>query len=442
MTLIVCTAWGGAIVFGPAIITRAISATLGGSVEIRRLDVSPKLQVTASVIEFELDTPQNTPVRGVARGLDLSWEFKDKFAIIAKVGPIRVEDIGSVKSTDIKLTPASFFDWSFAEIEGALSAVNYELIDIEAVTLEAVFRDTFNVLKTADVTLNNVIVDMMDMRAEALAFEIGEVEISTAILDQVIPFALSGLHPIENDFWSVDGFAAKGKIQDGVLEFDAAADRVEFMSGDVLIDEISMSSKYDPVTKRFGPQAQLAATRITAQNPEARITGYTGEIRVNDRSVMQTGRMTVESLALNLGATFLAGIVDAGLQYEVSLLTDMDREFSVSAGAKLQISPDLLVSSVLDTTISPLNLPDCCTLRDSSVQYLIEVPGAKLSGASSCDDGLCQIDRMRHSLKTDDTDTFFQKLAEEKVLSPLVLPLAYYAMREGISNGSGHSLNF
>ena len=442
MTLIVCTAWGGAIVFGPAIITRAVSTAIGGTVEIRRLNVSPKLQVTASVIEFELDTPHNIPLRGMVRGFDLGWQFKDEFAIVAKVGPTRVEDIGSVKSAQFKFVPTSLFDWSSAETAGTLSTVNHEQIDIETVTIEAILGDTFNSLKAVDLTLDNASVDILAMRAEKLKIETRDVELDTSILTQEIPFKLSNLGPLGSDFWSIEGLAVDGNFQDGLLEFDAAAKRAEFMSGDVSIDELSMSSKYNLVTKKFGPQAQVAAKQITAQSPEMRITEYTGDVTLNDTSLMQTGRMTVETLALKSGATFLAEIADAGLKYEVSLPTNVDREFSVSAGAKLQISPDLLVSSVLDMTISQLNLPDCCTLRDSSVRYLIEVPGAKLTGASSCDDGFCEIDKMRHSLKTDDTDIFFEKLAEEKVLSPLVLPLAYYAMREGIPNGSGHSLNF
>jgi hypothetical protein len=43
---------------------------------------------------------------------------------------------------------------------------------------------------------------------------------------------------------------------------------------------------------------------------------------------------------------------------------------------------------------------------------------------------------------TDNTSVFFAELAEERVLSPLIIPLAYYALRGYSPIGFGHRLDF
>ena len=104
--LTTCLAWGSTIVLGPTLISRALNATFEGSVEINRLDVSPKLKITASFIKF--DIPRNKvsiPVEGFVRGIDLSWQIADGFTLTATLGPSRIEGVGALEAATIKFTP-------------------------------------------------------------------------------------------------------------------------------------------------------------------------------------------------------------------------------------------------------------------------------------------------------------------------------------------------
>ena len=125
ITLATCIAWGSTVILGPAIINRVVSATFANSIEISRLNVSPKLEITAAFIKFDIPINKDSaPLQGIVRGVDLSWKLADGFALIATLGPSRIEGIGALEATTIRLTPAGLFSWRSANLVGSVSSLS------------------------------------------------------------------------------------------------------------------------------------------------------------------------------------------------------------------------------------------------------------------------------------------------------------------------------
>ena len=123
-----------------------------------------------------------------------------------------------------------------------------------------------------------------------------------------------------------------------------------------------------------------------------------------------------------------------------------DKEHPLTVDAKLQITDDLAILSTFNASLLSSNLTRCfaenCSIVNSLISYLVELPSATLTGESYCKVGFCPPDQMRHSVTIDNTDVFFAELAEERVVSPLMIPLAYYTVRGSSPIGLGHRLDF
>ena len=121
-------------------------------------------------------------------------------------------------------------------------------------------------------------------------------------------------------------------------------------------------------------------------------------------------------------------------------------EYPINLSAMLEVTDNLGISAEVNLRLLTSDLKTCifenCPIIKSAAHYIVRVPNAKLSGRSYCEDEFCSINRMVHSVSTDNTEVFFRRLAEEKVVSPLVLPVAYYAMTRSEPSGSGHRLDF
>jgi hypothetical protein len=183
-----------------------------------------------------------------------------------------------------------------------------------------------------------------------------------------------------------------------------------------------------------------------ADSAGMKIVDYSGEIHFGDSELLMTGTMNIESLVLKSGATFLGKISDVALQYEGSLLKKSDNEHPLTVDAKLHVSDNLQIVASLDASLIASDLAKCiaknCAIVNSSIRYLVELPSANLTGESYCEAGFCLPAQMRHSVTTDNTAVFFAELSEERVLSPLIIPLAYYAVRGSSPIGLGHRLDF
>ena len=167
ITLVTCTVWGSAIVLGPALITRALNVIFAGSFEINRLDVSPKLEITASFVKFDMPAYEGSiPLRGIVRGVDLSWRMADAFTLTATLGPSHVEGAGALEAATIKFTPRGLLDWNSAELVAKFSSLTVDNATSGEVNITAGLSDNLGSLKTARITAQDVKIERAYLSAE------------------------------------------------------------------------------------------------------------------------------------------------------------------------------------------------------------------------------------------------------------------------------------
>ena len=447
ITFATCIAWGSTIVLGPGLITRALNATFAGSVEINRLDVSPKLQITASFIKFDIPGNKGSiPFAGFVRGVDLSWQIEDGFALTAKLGPSRIEGVGALEAVTIKVTPKGLFDWSSAELVATLSSLTVGHAIANQVDITAGLSDNLGSLKTAVMTAQGVKNERVDISAEKFILSFSDLDLTSSIEQQVIPFNLDISGSLTGAAGHAHGVNLSGELRSPYVAFGISVEKANFDDFEVAVDNFFASSTYNLASMKLGPASSISAARITAERARLNIVDHSGEIRFVENQILTTGTMIIESLELKSGATRLANVSDATLQYEGSIQKNADEEHPLTVDAKIHVTDDLQIVSSLDASLIASDLVRCiaknCAVVNSSIRYLVQLPSANLTGESYCELGFCLPDQMRHSVKTDNTDVFFAELAEEKIFSPLIIPLAYYAVRGSSPIGLGHRLDF
>ena len=445
--LTTCVAWGSAIVLGPTLISRALNATFEGSVEINRLDVSPTLKVTASFIKFGI--PRNNdsiPVEGFVRGFGLSWQIADGFSLTATLGPSLIEGVGTLEAATIKFTPRGLFDWNSAELVATLSSLTVGHAVAGQVDITAGLNDNLRSLETAVMTVQGVKNESADISGEKFILSFSDLDLRHPIKQQEIPFNLDMSGSLTGAAGYVRGVDLSGELRSPSVAFEISVEKAKIGQFEVAVDGFSASSTYNLSNNQFGPASRISAARINAESARVNIVDYSGDIHFVENKILTTGSMNIESLVLKSGSTSIANVSDAALQYHGSILKKSDKEHPLTVDAKLQITDDLAIVSTFNASLLSSNLTRCfaenCSIVNSLISYLVELPSATLTGESYCKVGFCPPDQMRHSVTIDNTDVFFAELAEERVVSPLMIPLAYYTVRGSSPIGLGHRLDF
>jgi hypothetical protein len=338
------------------------------------------------------------------------------------------------------------FDWSSAELVATLSTLTVGHAVTDQVNITAKLSDNLGSLKIASVTAQDVKIERADLSTEEIILSLSDLDLRSPIDKQKIPFNLDVSGSLTGPAGYLHGVNLRGKLRSSSVGLDISIEKAKLDDFGVAVDGFSASSKYDLSEKQFGPKSTISAARITADSAGVDIVDYSGEVYFDENKVLTIGTMNIESLVLKSGATFLANISDAALQYEGSIQKKADSEYPLTVDAKLHVTDDLQILSSLDASLIASDLATCiaknCAIVKSLLRYIVELPGAKLTGESYCEAGFCLPDQMRHSVTTDNTAVFFAELAEERVLSPLIIPLAYYAMRGSSPVGFGHQLDF
>jgi hypothetical protein len=83
-----------------------------------------------------------------------------------------------------------------------------------------------------------------------------------------------------------------------------------------------------------------------------------------------------------------------------------------------------------------------CGLETFEADYHVAASGSSLTGNFKCEGDSCFERPSQFMLQTKNTNRFFQELSDAGILSPLALPMAYFAISNGEVVGNGHMLNF
>lgn len=449
ITLLACTIWGSTIFLGPTLINRAVAVYFGDTVKLRRLDVSPTLEVSAAAVEFDLPARDGVPaVRGISRGVSINWGITETIRIDLRLGPTRVEEFGALASVALSLTPKSYFDWSFVKLQG-------EFRKAVAAQHSAELGRFSAELETGSQVATEVQVQAEKITASSIGFKIpipkavlklSDIELGASITGQASDLEVQFPEGITVNGADLKLAVMQGRLEGGVIDFDVTGSEFAIPKAGVGIGKFNGSGAFDLRRQVFGSEVEFGLESITLEAPDASIRSYAGQITHRDGVVIHSGLGNIERLMIGSAKNFIGELSNTAFKVEVSAINKEPVLTQLRGIANIEIADDFSFAATLDAAVEagmPIYcLSSECNVSEVTAKYVARVPGAQLVGSSFCPKPACGFGSYNHTIQTDDTDKFFEGVIASRVFTPLAVPIAYAAFRRGTAIGNGHRLDF
>ena len=449
--LLICVLWIGAIFFGPALIVNATSYFSAGRVNLTRVEVSPRLKISAAVVDFALpELNDGIELDGVSRALTLDWKVGKEFELIGSIGPSTLTKNFTLSSLNFTLKPNSMLDWSkvnfqieFEQLVGA----DFELI---RGNFTGKVIDSFHVLKDVALAIPKVRGKVMSSLFESTAM--------TATLDhykinQPLRLQNSELtYKLDNFAFPVSTFESslfEGdiKISDGVVVASASITDAQIKSQNLKAKSLRLLTTHSLPYSASKGVWEFTISEIEREDPLMKISSYIGQLAPSPSGIYHSGTAIISSLDLQNDKFFVGQVENGLLDVEFrSRVSPSRTDVLGQAVLTLDGVDDFRVSASIKSAMPKTELINCfdqdCRLRDLEVDYQILASGSSLIGSLRCEGADCYNPSAHHELQTDNTNMFFQALSEFGILSPLSLPIAFMAVSSGEAVGDGHKLKF
>lgn len=449
--ILVCLLWTTAIFFGPSIIIAAASHFSHGKINLTRVDVSPKLTISAAVINFDLpQAAERKDLPGVLRALSIDWEIKNGFKLFGSIGPSKLDEYGSLTSANFTLKPTSIFDWR--EVNGQLEFEQIAGTDFELKKgkFNGVFLNTFKGLKDAKFFIPKIsgTIKNIPFEASALSVWLDEYDLTLPPIHQKsqIKYVLKKILGPRNTF-GISFLDGDVKLSDGGAVFTILATNAHLFGNQVAAKSIALTSNQSLIS--YSPEGELKfnISEITLKDPAVSLQNYSGLLEVTPSKISHSGRVLISSIELK-NDQYLIGNIKTGI-LDVSLTSRVfPSKLGVEGQGVLTLNGDggFSVKVKIGSLITDSGLLNCfgqkCGLETFEADYHVAAPGSSLTGNFKCEGDSCFKRPSQFMLQTKNTNKFFQELSDAGILSPLALPMAYFAISNGEVVGNGHMLNF
>lgn len=446
LILIVCLTWGGAIVFGPLLISSAVERYSGGVVTLSAVEISPKFEIRIPLVEAKPDPAQ---AAAFVRGLEIDWRYDEYFELAVRVGSSQVEGLGVAAGGGLTIRPQSLTNWSTAQLSATLDGLRLGQNKASVATL------------TGSLDLSNLMLTDVDMRLSDVAAAIdsavtpfGDVSISVseyalrkAFDAQEFDYAIRLPSGVKKNNIELGAFSALGRVYSGVADIEAEFKGLRVIDRGVTIDEAILASRYDLRTRIFEPEWRIVLSDFKSINPPLELSNYSGTVEMSGEVIELVGRADVQKITLKTADMVLAELNDGEVTLNVvagpnpqfgSITLDLEGQLQATPS----LSVDLSAAVRLDGALPADCVAQACEAIQARVDYTVNADGEVLKGSARCDGPNCASDQFRHRLETSDTDAFMQNLVQSAIFNPLVLPVAYMELRRGQPNGSGHIVEY
>lgn len=456
LILIICTTWASAIFLGPTIIVAALDRFAPGRVEIERLEVSPRLDVSASMVAFTVPDGRGADVDGFLRGVRLSWALDKGFAVTLDVGPSQVQGVGAVSALTTILRPTSVTNWKDASITASVEDLRIEYpswqMKSEKGSASARLSPSQSSLSDLMLRLNqsDFALPLGSGRAETASLQVDRYDLKRAPLTQNLTYELELAQGASFNGSEVSLLSAAGTLDGELLTFDGRATGVSVLPYKVDANEARLSGSYALNRGAFGPELRLQAEAISVPQADAKFASVSGTVQIPEganETASFNGRARLERAGISAG-TFFIGELEGG---EIDLFGETaPRENGLTQGVSVRLgySTPRKIKATLssDLDLQTPSLLECverdCEASRVSANYAISVDGESIKGLSACSGPICGAAQFEHRISTEDTNAFFQNLMGVSGLNPLLIQILYAEIRRGVASGSGHILEF
>ena len=449
ITLLACIAWGAAIFLGPTVINRAVATYFGDAVKVKRLDVSPALEVSAAAVEFDFPARDGAPaVRGVSRGVTLDWSFDEVVTLHLGLGPTRVDKLGFISSASLSLMPISNSDWSGLTLQGTFGEGSFGPHGLELGRLSADLDTVNQVASDIQFDIENITINVNGLKSHVpmAVMTVNEIKAGVAIAAQASDLEVQLLEGATYAGAGLKSISLKGRLNRGNINFDVFGSELAIPDVDITFGTFNVSATFDVIRKMFGPNLEFRLEDVNANTFGASVGHYSGKVTHQGRNFSHNGSGKIDSLTLRSGDNFLGEVNDTDFKFEISSTQSATAETSLRGATELDLTVDFNFAMAVDANVEEAKLLRClvesCLFSEITAKYVANVPEGRLLGSSYCAQGPCEFNTFRHKIRTDDTDKFFEGVSVSRIFSPLVVPFAYAAMKRGEQSGRGHILEF
>ena len=449
--LVFCCLWMSAIFFGPSLISKATSYFSDGRVKLTRVTVTPKLTVSIAVVDFVLPRMfGRKDLRASSRAVSLDWKIVDGFELIGSSGPSSSKEYGTLGSANFSLKPNSLVDWSdvglnleFKQFVGANSGA------LEG-SLSGKITKHFKIL--SDFTF-----------ASSMAF--GEIANNPFRVDELIastdhykigqPLTLQNTgtnFSAKRLLLSKEGIKASSvngeiKLSKGTAILKASISDPQIDKYDLKADKLAITSSYSILDAAFEGAGEFSISDIVSKSPTLNIKDYRGSYKISSSGTSLKGKVFISDFILKTDQYFIGQIKNAILDFSLeSRPSPSGADLRGVATLALKDEKDFMVNVSIDSLLTEVSILNCfqrrCDLDALGVKYAIFASEFALTGDLKCGKLDCLSRPLRHVIRTDHTNNFFQALSDTGILSPLALPVAYLAVSGGEPSGDGHVVNF
>jgi len=441
--------WASIIFIGPSLITSAIDNYSKGRVVVTGVEISPKLKMSASLVQFvdEYYNPQSE-VQGELRGVELDWSFNDGFFLVTKIGSAHAANSIAIGGLSIRIRPISLIDWSGAYLGGEFNDLKFKDLRISLGQFTAQFDLSEPSLRDIKIWSRDHQIVFRDQATsfEEMSTEINEVSLKQSIDDQDLNFAINFPSGVEAADLNVSNVDLVGSLVQGVASFSALLNDVAVSKLGLKISRFQLSSQYSLEAGILGPSWQIEATDITATRPELELSSYRGTVKANDFVFEHSGQGAIKNMSVIANGMFLADLSNASFSIEISSgLSAVSGVTAVDTKARLVLDQGLEANTQFQSQIAANNLAECivgaCAVLNFTANYIINVQQELLTGSSKCVEYPCVAELIQHRLQTNNTNALIQKLSQSGIFNPIALSLGYMALRRGIVKGRGHILD-
>lgn len=449
--LLFCIVWIGAIFFGPTLISSATSYFSDGKVNLTRVKISPKLEVSVAVVDFAAPLgPDGRDLNGVLRALKVDWKIKNGFEVIGSIGPSSLVERGTVSSTSFRLEPASILDWSEVNVQLEFEQLVGTSFGMERGRFIGKLTNGSQDLKDVELVLQKIHGGSGEnfFQSAASRVTLEHYQIRQPINNQKLDIEYS-LQDIAFPEIALTAGLAEGDLSllKGDVLVNALLADIKLTKQHVKANALNLSIKHVLSADNFEGVLEFSFSEVASKDPAISIEKYSGYVTATASSISHSGQAVVSKLELETNELFIAEIDKSILDFTLDSWA-----LPSGTGVKGQVlltleeATDFKASAVFETSLSEINPIKCirtrCNYGNLGAQYKIVASEASLLGNLTCSRADCFNQSVQHEVQTDDTNKFFEAVSLMGIVSPLVLPLAFIAISNGEPVGDGHLVRF
>ena len=436
--------------FGPNLIERFVQYQFKDDVKLYRVEVSPKLEVSAAIVEIMADRELTEQHKSTfLRGVEIGLNYENSLGLTLQVRHLETPDAVELENVYLELFPADIFDWSKISVAADLKSANIRELEMSDVaitsnilyaSLDAVDIDVFS----PRITYTGL---QLPLTAQAVHLKSDKIQLSESIGNKLTAVDVT----LEELALGSNVNAKRGTIQavaqSQIADFEIIlTDISETYTGSSSSSLTFSTNDLDLSGPKYTP-INFDARQVSSPMVDASINSVNGMASFQTEGFEVIAQSDLVNLKLSSGELYLGELPDALVSSKLAWTVDQvlsTNQISLELGAAS--SSGLKLSAVAKADMEPAQVVKCWSLQCEFSDFLADLafttPRSQMSIQSRCSSNLCGVGELNHTLFTSNTAEFFEDLVSMRAFSPIAIPLAYTVMQSGTPTGDGHVKKF